>query len=132
MNAILFMAVMAGALALSGTFAALAVISTLSRLFVYLASLAALPVIRRKRGCPSCRRHAPRRPGDPRGRGAFFCLWAVFQSSLRRGRPWRALSPRLDLLRRRARARAAQALGRRAGKRLGSVEPWVCGRVDGR
>jgi len=90
-NAILFMAVMAGALALSGTFAALAVISTLSRLFVYLASLAALPVIRRKRAAaPHVGAMRLAAPAILAG-GVLFCLWAVFQSSFEAWKAFGAL-----------------------------------------
>lgn len=49
-NAILFAFVICAALALSGGFAALALLSVASRLVVYLGSFAALPVIERQRG----------------------------------------------------------------------------------
>ena len=42
-NSILFMAALAAALALTGSFVWLAVVSTLARLFVYAATIAALP-----------------------------------------------------------------------------------------
>jgi amino acid transporter len=80
-NSIVFLGALACLLALTGSFVALAVVSTLARLWVYVASLAALPVIRRKRGLPP-RRGAARllSPAILAG-GLAFCLWAIAQSS---------------------------------------------------
>ncbi len=65
-NAVLFFGVVLVILSLSGGFKALALLSVASRLLVYLASMAALPVIRKGRGLP---RFAPRDlfvvPGAP-------------------------------------------------------------------
>lgn len=49
-NAVLFVAAIATGLALSGGFTALAVLSVTARMLVYLMSLAALPVLRARRG----------------------------------------------------------------------------------
>lgn len=51
-NAVVFTYAVAALLALSGGFAALAVLSVAARLVVYLACAAALPVVRRRRGMP--------------------------------------------------------------------------------
>ncbi|HEX6218329.1 MAG TPA: hypothetical protein VFZ35_03545, partial [Sphingomicrobium sp.] len=77
-NSILFMAVLVAVLALTGSFVWLAVVSTLSRMFVYGASLAALP-------------GASRDAGQPIGfamkllvaGGLAICLWVAVQSELR-------------------------------------------------
>ena len=74
-NAILFMSAVGLALALSGSFVWLAVISTLARLFIYGLSLVALPV-------------ASRRLAKPIGAalltvtaaGLLLCLWAAAQA----------------------------------------------------
>lgn len=74
-NAILFMGSVGLALAISGSFVWLAVVSTLARLFVYSASLAALP-------------GAARRSGRPVGAllmgvtiaGLLLCAWAAAQA----------------------------------------------------
>ncbi|MBY0420687.1 MAG: APC family permease [Parvularculaceae bacterium] len=77
-HSILFFGALAAALALSGGFVFLAVMSTLARLVIYLASMAALVVLRRRDG-----------PLAPRlgaglwlatGGGAAFCVWALSQS----------------------------------------------------
>ena len=73
-NSIAFMAMLAGALALSGSFVFLAAVSVLSRLFVYAVTIAALP-------------RAPGRP--PLGvahwisgaAGIAVCAWAAAQAS---------------------------------------------------
>jgi amino acid transporter len=49
-NSVLFMGALIGALALSGSFVWLAVVSTLARMIVYSASIAALPRTQRKAG----------------------------------------------------------------------------------
>ena len=74
-NSVLFMGLLGLVLALTGSFVWLAVVSTLARLFVYAASIAALP-------------GAERRAGRSGGVGTFLligaallvCLWAAFQS----------------------------------------------------
>jgi amino acid transporter len=74
-NSIAFMAVLAAALALSGSFVVLAAVSVLSRLFVYAVTIAALP----------------RAPGRPRlgalswvsgAAGIIVCAWAATQADL--------------------------------------------------
>lgn len=77
-HAIVFFGALAGLLAISGGFVFLAVVSTLARMLIYLASIAALPVIRRKRGLKRPR-YAPLRWAIYAA-GAGFCLWAVSQS----------------------------------------------------
>lgn len=77
-NSILFMGALVIILALTGSFVWLAVVSTLSRMFVYAASLAALP-------------GASRAAGQPIGpamkmvvaAGLAICLWVAVQSELR-------------------------------------------------
>lgn len=78
-NSILFMGAAAGLLTATGSFAALAVMSTLARLIVYLVSAAALPMIR-------WRRRAAGLGVDLAfaGGGAAICLWAIAQA------PWPA------------------------------------------
>ncbi len=49
-NAILFTGLLAGALAVSGAFVWLAIVSSLSRMFVYLLCAGALPVLKRREG----------------------------------------------------------------------------------
>lgn len=74
-NSVLFMGLLGLVLALTGSFVWLAVVSTLARLFVYAASIGALP-------------GAERRAGRPGGAGTFLligaavlvCLWAALQS----------------------------------------------------
>lgn len=80
-NSIVFLGATAALLALSGSFAALAVVSTLARLFVYFACLASLPVIRAKRGLPP--RQGASRYMAPAilASGLIFCLWAISQST---------------------------------------------------
>ena len=77
-NSILFMGLVGGALAISGSFVWLAVVSTLARLFVYGASIAALPAARRSDG---------RSTGLVLGAlilgGLAVCVWAAAQSELR-------------------------------------------------
>lgn len=77
-NSILFMGLVGGALALTGSFVWLAVVSTLARLFVYAASIAALPAARQAAG---------RRTGLALGMlmlgGLLVCVWAAAQSELR-------------------------------------------------
>lgn len=85
-NSIVFFCGLALVLALTGSFALLAVVSTLSRLFVYAVSLAALPVIRRKRGAPA--RTGVMKPLAPAilVAGLAFCAFAILQS---KGEAWR-------------------------------------------
>lgn len=75
-RSILVFGALAGALAVSGGFVFLAVVSTLARLLIYLASMAALPVILRRRS------EAALSPpvAAVTLAGAAFCLWAVSQS----------------------------------------------------
>lgn len=77
-NSIWFMAALAAMLALSGSFVWLAVVSTLARMFVYAASLAALPGAQRRAG---------RRAGIGLhallGAGLLVCAWAAAQSTTR-------------------------------------------------
>lgn len=81
-NSIAFMAAVAAALALSGTFVELAVVSTLARLIVYLASLAALPILRKRAGAPT-KNAASRLARDAVWLGGvMFCLWAISQSTI--------------------------------------------------
>lgn len=81
-NSIVFLGATAMILALSGSFVSLAVVSSLARLWVYLASIAALPVIRRKHGAQA--RRGPARILAPAvfAGGLLFCLWAISQSTL--------------------------------------------------
>lgn len=81
-NSILFLGAMAALLAVSGSFAALAVVSSLARLWVYFASIATLPVLRRKYGAPA--RRGVFRIFAPAilGGGLLVCLWAIAQSTL--------------------------------------------------
>lgn len=73
-NSIAFMAVLAGALALSGSFVFLAAVSVLSRLFVYAVTIAALP-------------RAPERPRlnavhwISGAAGVAVCAWAAAQAN---------------------------------------------------
>lgn len=77
-NSILFMGLVGAALALTGSFVWLAVVSTLARLFVYGASIAALPAARRAEGLKT---------GPALGMlmlgGLLVCVWAASQSELR-------------------------------------------------
>lgn len=74
-NSVLFMGLAGTALAVSGSFVWLAIVSTLARLVVYAASIAALPAAQRRLGLKS-------------GAGTFLmmaaglavCLWAALQS----------------------------------------------------
>ena len=83
-NSILFMAVVGGALALTGSFVWLAVVSTLARLFVYAASIAALPAARRAAGRSTGIGVSALMLG-----GLLVCGWAAAQSELR---SWLALA----------------------------------------
>lgn len=80
-TSILFLGGLAAILAVTGSFVWLAAVSTLARLLVYLSSIAALPVIRRKAGVV-----LPRRPVTILLRivipaAAFvLCLWLVTQT----------------------------------------------------
>jgi basic amino acid/polyamine antiporter, APA family len=77
-NSIIFMAIVGGTLALTGSFVWLAVVSTLSRMFVYAASIAALPAARK----------AARKTVGPAlyllmAGGISVCIWAAAQSEAR-------------------------------------------------
>jgi amino acid transporter len=73
-NSIMFMGAAAAALALSGSFVWLAVVSTLARMVVYSASLAALPAAERREGGRFGLGLALAVPG------LLVCLWAAAQS----------------------------------------------------
>ena len=75
---ILLYGLSAMALALSGTFVFLAVVSALARLFAYLGCIAAAPVLDRQFGT---RRPWPRRLLFP-AVGAALCLWAMTQTKV--------------------------------------------------
>ncbi len=75
---ILFMGLAGAALALTGSFVWLAVVSTLARLFVYGASIAALPAARRANGLNT----GPALAAVIAG-GLLLCGWAAAQSQLR-------------------------------------------------
>ena len=77
-NSILFMGVAGGALALTGSFVWLAVVSTLARLFVYGACISALPAARRAAGRATGESLLALIAG-----GLLVCLWAASQSELR-------------------------------------------------
>lgn len=74
-NSILFMGLLGLALALSGSFVWLAVVSTLARLVVYAASIAALPAARRKAGGKAGAAERLAIAG-----GLAVCAWAAAQS----------------------------------------------------
>jgi APA family basic amino acid/polyamine antiporter len=76
-NSILCMGVVGATLALSGSFVWLAVVSTLARLFVYSASIAALPLARRRAGLRTGIGVAATMAG-----GLLVCLWAAAQSTV--------------------------------------------------
>ena len=68
--------IFAGALAISGSFVWLAVVSTLARMFAYEASIAALPIARRRSGMPIGPTMWPVIIG-----GLVLCVWVAAQSS---------------------------------------------------
>ena len=74
-NSVLFMGLVIAALALSGRFMWLAVISTLARLAVYSMSIAALPAARRREGLRTGAGTLLLMAG-----GLAVCLWAALQS----------------------------------------------------
>jgi len=74
-NSVLFMGLVIAALALSGSFVWLAVISTLARLAVYSSSIAALPAARRREGLGTGAGTLLLMAG-----GLGVCLWAALQS----------------------------------------------------
>lgn len=74
-NSILFMAAAGAVLALSGSFVWLAVVSTLARLVVYSACLAALPGVERGAGRRTGLAAAAAAPG------LLVCFWAAAQSN---------------------------------------------------
>lgn len=77
-NSILFMGLAGAVLALTGSFVWLAVVSTLARLFVYAASIAALPAGRRAAGLSTGFPLALLMAG-----GLAVCVWAAAQSETR-------------------------------------------------
>lgn len=77
-NSILFLAGFVAALAISGSFVWLAVVSTLARMFVYAVGIAALPRLERAAWL-----------WVPVAIGLALCGWAVLQSS---GEAWRTLA----------------------------------------
>lgn len=80
-NSIVFMSAAAILLALTGSFVELAVVSTLARFVVYLASLAALPIVRRQRTGVAPFGHGRFARDLAWIGGVLFCLWAVCQST---------------------------------------------------
>jgi len=74
-NSVMFMGLVIAALALSGSFVWLAVISTLARLAVYSSSIAALPAARRREGLGTGAGTLLLMAG-----GLGVCLWAALQS----------------------------------------------------
>lgn len=90
-NAIVFYCALALLLALTNGFALLAVVSTLARLFVYSVSLAALPVIRRKRNAPARQGAAQWLAPAVLALGLVFCAFAIVQSKLEAWRIFGAL-----------------------------------------
>ena len=99
-NSILFMGALGAALALSGSFVWLAVVSTLARMAVYAACLAALPVEERRTGGRAALWTAAA------ALGILVCVWAAAQSD------WPAWRTLLALL---AAGLALYALARRRG-----------------
>ncbi|MFN3727308.1 MAG: APC family permease [Allosphingosinicella sp.] len=82
-NSVLFMAGLTALLALTGSFVWLAIVSTLSRLFVYALSIAALPAARRKAGLRTGIGLSLLMAG-----GLLVCAWAAAQST---GAAWALL-----------------------------------------
>lgn len=77
-NSVLFMGAACAVLALSGSFVWLAVVSTLARMFVYAASIAAVPAAERAAGRRSGLAVALLMAG-----GILVCLWVAAQSEAR-------------------------------------------------
>lgn len=75
-NSILFMGVLGLALALTGSFVFLAVVSTLARMIVYATSISTLPVLRRRSGEPMFSGWS----GASVLPGIGVCIWAMLQS----------------------------------------------------
>jgi amino acid transporter len=82
-NAVVFTYAIVALLAMSGGFAALAVLSVAARLVVYLACAAALPVVRRRRGLP-----VPARMAAVVAAALMICLLLIAQSD---PKAWAAL-----------------------------------------
>lgn len=80
-NSIVFFGAGAAAFALTGTFVTLAISATLARLIVYIASIGALPVLRKLSGLK------PLTPllGAAAAVAVFLCVWASLQSN---GKQW--------------------------------------------
>ncbi len=83
-SAVVFTYAVIALLAMSGGFAALAVLSVAARLLVYLACMAALPVVRKRRGLP-----VPARLGMIVLAALAICLLLIAQSELK---AWAALA----------------------------------------
>ncbi|MCK5041535.1 MAG: amino acid permease [Sphingomonadales bacterium] len=81
-NSIVFYAVLCFALAVSGSFVWLAVVSSLSRLFVFVSCLASIPVLRKKLPADVVKQ-ALRMPGGYTipAIAAVFCVWAASYST---------------------------------------------------
>ena len=77
-NAVVFTYAVVALLAMSGGFAALAVLSVAARLVVYLACAAALPVVRRRRGLP-----VPAGMAAVVAAALLICLLLIAQSDLK-------------------------------------------------
>ena len=105
MNSILFMGAAAAALAVSGSFVWLAVVSTLARMAVYVACLAALPAAERSAGGRPLPALAAALPG------ILICLWAAAQSDWPAWRLLLALLAGGLLLYALARRQRARAIG---------------------
>jgi len=82
-NSIIFYAVVCLVLSISGSFVWLAVVSSLSRLIVYVACMLSIPVIRRKMS-PEVLAQAKRVPGGfaVPAIAIIFCIWAASHSTL--------------------------------------------------
>lgn len=74
-NSILFMGLFGAVLAVTGSFVWLAIVSTLARMFVYAASIAALPAVRRRAGLGTGAGLV-----GLIGAGLAVCIWAAVQS----------------------------------------------------
>ncbi|NWG70483.1 MAG: APC family permease [Parvularculaceae bacterium] len=109
-NAIVFFCGLALALALTNGFALLAVVSTLARLLVYAVSLAALPIVRRRREAPPRRGVQKILAPAVLALGLAFCAFAVAQSKLD---SWRVFGALLLV------GAVLYAISRRAGRPAG-------------
>lgn len=116
-NSILFMGLAGAALALTGSFVWLAVVSTLARLFVYGASIAALPAARRANGLNT----GPALAAVMFG-GLLLCAWAAAQSELR---SWAMLAGLLVIgsILYAAAARSAARAARESAASVSAIQP---------